>query len=64
MPNGKPAGVRCIQLRDDLRCAIFGQPERPACCSGLQASTEMCGTDREHALQWIAQLDQATRPQH
>jgi len=62
MPNGKPAGVRCVQLGDDLRCAIFGQPERPACCSGLQASAEMCGSDRTHALQWITHLDAATRP--
>ncbi|MFC0402948.1 YkgJ family cysteine cluster protein [Paraburkholderia rhizosphaerae] len=30
MPDGKPAGVRCVQLGDDLRCAIFGKPERPA----------------------------------
>ena len=29
MPQGKPAGVRCVQLTDDNRCAIFGQPERP-----------------------------------
>ncbi|CAH2808508.1 MAG: UPF0153 protein YeiW [uncultured Paraburkholderia sp.] len=46
MPNGKPAGVRCVQLGDDLRCAIFGQPERPACCSGLQPQAEMCGARR------------------
>jgi len=30
MPDGKPAGVRCVQLADDNRCKIFGQPERPA----------------------------------
>ena len=62
MPNGKPAGVRCVQLLEDQRCAIFGRPERPACCSGLQASAEMCGADREHALHWLARLDDATRP--
>ena len=62
MPNGKPAGVRCVQLLEDQRCAIFGRPERPACCSGLKASAEMCGTDREHALHWLARLDDATRP--
>jgi len=62
MPNGKPAGVRCVQLLEDQRCAIFGRPERPACCSGLQASAEMCGSDREHALHWLARLDDATRP--
>ena len=62
MPNGKPAGVRCVQLLEDQRCAIFGRPERPACCSGLQASAEMCGADREHALHWLARLDDETRP--
>ncbi|WP_083438894.1 YkgJ family cysteine cluster protein [Herbaspirillum autotrophicum] len=62
MPHGKPAGVPCIQLMDDLRCAIFGQPERPACCSGLQASAEMCGSSRPQAIQWLAQLELLTAP--
>nr|WP_234475099.1 YkgJ family cysteine cluster protein [Paraburkholderia aspalathi] len=63
MPNGKPAGVRCVQLGDDLRCAIFGQPERPACCSGLQPQMEMCGTSRSEALAWLTQLEAQTQPQ-
>jgi len=62
MPNGKPAGVRCVQLGDDLRCAIFGQPERPACCSGLQPQLEMCGTNRGEALAWLTQLEAQTQP--
>ncbi|HXZ09018.1 MAG TPA: YkgJ family cysteine cluster protein [Paraburkholderia sp.] len=62
MPQGKPAGVRCVQLGDDLRCAIFGKPERPACCSGLQPQLEMCGTTRGEALAWLTQLETATRP--
>lgn len=62
MPDGKPAGVRCVQLGDDLRCAIFGRPERPACCSGLQPQTEMCGTERSEALAWLTQLEVQTRP--
>lgn len=62
MPNGKPAGVPCIQLDDDLRCKVFGQPERPAFCAGLQASAEMCGDTREDALVWLTQLEQATMP--
>lgn len=33
MPNGKPAGVRRVQLDDDERCRIFGQPERLPCCA-------------------------------
>ncbi|WP_246796961.1 YkgJ family cysteine cluster protein [Burkholderia perseverans] len=62
MPAGKPAGQRCAQLGDDLRCAIFGQPERPACCSGLQPDDEMCGGSRGEALAWLTRLEAATRP--
>jgi hypothetical protein len=62
MPQGKPAGVRCVQLGDDLRCLIFGRPERPSCCSGLQPSAEMCGEYRTQALHWLTRLDEATRP--
>jgi len=60
MPDGKPAGVRCIQLTDDNRCAIFGRPERPAVCGSLRAEPVMCGTDRTHALAWLTQLEQVT----
>ncbi|NJD26108.1 MAG: YkgJ family cysteine cluster protein [Betaproteobacteria bacterium] len=58
----KPAGVSCRHLTGDLRCALFGRPERPGCCSGLQPSTEMCGDSREQALHWLAALEAATRP--
>lgn len=62
MPHGKPAGVRCVQLLPDLRCAVFGRPERPDFCGGLQPSAEMCGTTREHALHWLATLERLTQP--
>lgn len=62
MPNGKPAGVRCVQLGDDERCLIFGDPRRPAVCSGLKPSVEMCGTTRGQALQFLTRLEAATAP--
>jgi hypothetical protein len=62
MPEGKRAGERCVQLGDDLRCRIFGDPRRPACCGGLQPSVEMCGDTREYALTWIERLETQTRP--
>jgi hypothetical protein len=62
MPNGKPAGVRCVQLTEDNRCAIFERPERPRFCTGLQASEEMCGESSEQALAWLARLERATTP--
>jgi hypothetical protein len=60
MPNGKPAGVRCVQLDQHGRCRIFGDPARPAVCGSLQASTEMCGGTREHAMFFLAELERLT----
>jgi len=57
---GKPAGEACKHLTAELRCSIFGSAERPACCSGLQPSAEMCGSDRDAALTWLARLEAAT----
>jgi len=62
MPNGKPAGVRCIQLDFENRCMIFDQPERPAFCASLQPSVEMCGNDREQAILWLTNLEALTKP--
>jgi hypothetical protein len=62
MPRGKPAGIPCVQLLPDLRCAIFGRPERPAFCVSLRPSDEMCGADRLEALARISALETATRP--
>lgn len=62
MSGGKPAGARCRQLTEDSRCAVFGLPERPACCSGLQPSEEMCGADRDEALAYLAWLERVTAP--
>ncbi len=60
MPLGKPAGVRCVQLDDDLRCRLFGQPGRPAVCASLAPSRDMCGEDREHALVFLQRLEALT----
>jgi hypothetical protein len=62
MPGGKPAGVRCVQLLPDLRCAIFGRPERPAVCGTFRPTNEMCGASREHALSFLQRLEAATAP--
>lgn len=61
MPNGKPAGVRCVQLGDDFRCGIFGQPERPKVCGEFQAETDFCGTTRDEAVQQMRWLETNTR---
>jgi uncharacterized protein len=60
MPHGKPAGIPCVQLLPDLRCAIFGQPDRPAVCSSLRPTQEMCGVDRDEAMNFLNNLEQLT----
>lgn len=62
MPNGKPAGMRCVQLDDENNCKIFGLSERPAFCASLQPSLEMCGDTNEYAIQWLNQLEKLTQP--
>ena len=61
MEGGKPAGIPCVQLLPDWRCALFGKPERPAVCVSLRPTEEMCGANREHALAYLTALEQATR---
>ena len=51
-----------MQLLPDMRCGIFGRPERPAFCARLRPSEEMCGPSREEALAHLAELERATRP--
>lgn len=61
MPHGKPAGVRCVQLTADNRCAIFGDVRRPAVCGQLRPEPVMCGPDRGHAMAYLTRLEAATR---
>ncbi|GCE13452.1 YkgJ family cysteine cluster protein [Tengunoibacter tsumagoiensis] len=64
MPNGKPAGVRCVQLSSDNRCKIFGHPERPPVCSLLQPSIDMCGTTASEAMHHLTWLERITAPRN
>ena len=61
MPNGKPAGVRCVQLAEDARCRLFGQMERPRVCGDFQAEVQFCGNTREEAVQLMRWLEANTR---
>jgi len=62
MPHGKKAGERCVQLLPDMRCAIFGRPERPAFCASLRPTQEMCGASTAEAMAHLTALELATRP--
>lgn len=62
MENGKPANTKCIQLDDNMRCRIFGHPDRPHVCSSLQPSAELCADNREQAITWLLKLEELTLP--
>jgi len=60
MPQGKPAGERCLHLDGANLCALFGKPERPAVCAAFEADPAVCGGAREEALQLIGWLEGET----
>lgn len=62
MPDGKAAGVRCIQLDAAGRCLLFGLAERPAVCLSLRPAAEMCGRTNEEAMAWLNALERVTHP--
>ena len=62
MPDGKPAGVACVQLDAQLRCKLFGTPQRPAFCASLRPDASMCGGTRTQAFAILDALEIQTRP--
>ena len=52
-----------MQLLPDMRCAIFGRPERPAFCASLRPTDTMCRATRDEALEYLAGLELATKPE-
>ncbi|OHB91958.1 MAG: hypothetical protein A2Z57_01980 [Planctomycetes bacterium RIFCSPHIGHO2_12_39_6] len=62
MPNGKPAGIRCIHLTIDNRCLIHSKHEKPVVCSNLRPTIEMCGQTFEEAYTYLEHLELYTAP--
>lgn len=60
LPAGKPAGMRCPHLSADLRCRLFGSPDRPEVCRSLKPSPEMCGGSARDAFVRLRRLERAT----
>ena len=57
MPAGKPGGVRCLHLSDELLCRLIDSPERPAVCRGFAFDPLVCGTSREEAMRILGELE-------
>jgi hypothetical protein len=58
MPNGKPAGVACVNLDADTGlCRIWGTADYPDVCRRFGADEDTCGSSRDEALVLIARLE-------
>ncbi|MFC2089385.1 YkgJ family cysteine cluster protein [Bacteroidota bacterium] len=58
MPDGKPAGTRCIHLTEEYTCGIYKHPDRPEVCGLFNADPAVCGDSREEALELLSMLEE------
>jgi Fe-S-cluster containining protein len=58
MPQGKPAGVPCVNLDgQSLRCRIWGTTDYPDICRRFAPEPAVCGTSRAEAMSLISVLE-------
>ena len=62
LPGGKPAGARCPNLREDLRCAVWETASYPKVCRGFKPVADACGSSRKEALALLEAMERDTRP--
>jgi hypothetical protein len=62
MPHGKPAGVACVHLDEQMSCRLFGDSRRPALCDAFKAETSICAETREQALRILDELEILSQP--
>ncbi len=55
--KSKAAGERCVHLKNDNRCELFGKAERPAVCSEYQPDVLFCGNSRDEAISILTSIE-------
>ena len=58
MSQGKAAGVRCIQLDDNLLCKLIDSPTRPKVCINFNFDPLICGTCQKEAMEIMDFLEE------
>ena len=62
MPEGKPAGVPCVNLDPaTLDCRLWGGPDYPELCRAFPPHPDSCGDSPEQAMRLIGDLEAASR---
>lgn len=62
MPDGKDAGVRCVNLSEDNVCTIHDRPEYPEVCMNFTPSEEICASSSDEAMKNLKRLELLTKP--
>ena len=62
MPEGKPGGVRCVNLDDENRCKIWNSPDYPPVCRNFSPTVEFCGRSDEEAARLLREAEIASCP--
>lgn len=62
LPHGKPGGMICPHLDKNRRCRLWGEPDYPKVCTEFKADISYCGDTNEEAHNFLAHLEEATRP--
>lgn len=57
MPEGKPAGVPCVNLSEDFSCLVYDHPDKPSVCEGFKPDPNVCGTSRKEAMILLTALE-------
>jgi len=62
MPEGKPAGVACVNLDESFNCKIWNSADYPHVCQAFKPAAEHCGEDRHEAITILTWIEQETAP--
>lgn len=63
MPNGKPAGVPCVNLHSETsECLVWGDIEYPDVCRNFKAIKDVCGENGQDAVELITLWEYQTQP--
>lgn len=60
MPEGKPAGVRCVNLDKNNLCRIHEKENYPSVCRNFKFDPEFCGKSKEQAFERLEKLELLT----
>ncbi|MEM1114638.1 MAG: YkgJ family cysteine cluster protein [Pseudomonadota bacterium] len=58
MPEGKPAGLPCVNLDPVSRdCRLWGGANYPECCRAFRPASDSCGESPAEAMRLLDELE-------